>query len=66
MNTQNVVTADLTLGEQRYSGAAARLAFFDELERRLRQLPGLTAIALSDSLPTGRAGAHDAIFCIKT
>lgn len=51
MNTQNVVTADLTLGEQRYSDAAARLAFFDELERRLKQLPGLTAIALSDSLP---------------
>ena len=43
MNTQNVVTAELTLGQQRYPQAGQRLAFFEE--------PGIAAVALSDSLP---------------
>ena len=51
MNTQNVVTAELTLGQQKYPQAAQRLAFFEELERRLKQLPGMNSVALSDSLP---------------
>jgi predicted permease len=51
MNTQNVVTAELTLGQQRYPQPAQRLAFFEELERRVKQLPGVAAVALSDSLP---------------
>jgi putative ABC transport system permease protein len=51
MNTQHVVTAELTLGRQRYSQVAQQLGFFEELERRLKQLPGLASVALSDSLP---------------
>jgi putative ABC transport system permease protein len=51
MNTQNVVTADITLGLQKYSRPEQRLAFFEELERRLNQLPGMSVAALSDSLP---------------
>jgi putative ABC transport system permease protein len=51
MNTENVVTAQITLGQQKYSGAAQRLAFFEELERRVKQLPGIATVALSDSLP---------------
>jgi predicted permease len=51
MNTQNVVTAEITLGQQRYASADQRLAFFEQLENRLKQLPGLSAVALSDSLP---------------
>jgi putative ABC transport system permease protein len=51
MNTENVVTAQITLGQQKYSGAAERLAFFEELERRMKQLPGIATVALSDSLP---------------
>ena len=50
MNTQHVVSAELTLG-QRYPQAAQRLAFFEQLERRLKQLPGIAAVALGDSLP---------------
>jgi len=50
MNTQNVVTAELTLGQQ-YSQPTQRLAFFEELERRVKQLPGVAAVALTDSLP---------------
>jgi putative ABC transport system permease protein len=51
LNTQNVVTAEITLGQQRYSSATARLAFFEQLEKKLKELPGATAVALSDSLP---------------
>jgi predicted permease len=51
MDTQNVVTAELTLGQQKYSSPAERLAFFEGLERGLRRVPGVAATALSDSLP---------------
>ena len=51
MNTQNVTTAELTLGQQKYSQPAQRLAFFEQLESRVKQLPGISALALSDSLP---------------
>ena len=51
MNTQNVVTAQITLGQQQYSTAAAQLAFFEQLEQKLEQEPGLNSVALSDSLP---------------
>jgi putative ABC transport system permease protein len=51
INTQNVVTAEITLGQQKYSSAASRLAFSEQLEKKLNELPGITAAALSDSLP---------------
>jgi putative ABC transport system permease protein len=51
INTQNVVTAEITMGQQRYSSAASRLAFSEQLEKKLKELPGITAAALSDSLP---------------
>ena len=51
MNTQNVVTAQISLGQQKYASALQRLAFFEELERRLEALPGMSAVAISDSLP---------------
>jgi putative ABC transport system permease protein len=51
MNTQNVVTAQITLGQQKYSTAAAQLAFFEQLEQKLKEEPGLSSVALSDSLP---------------
>jgi len=51
MNTANIVAAQITLGQQKYSGAAERLRFFEELERRLKELPGFASVALSDSLP---------------
>jgi putative ABC transport system permease protein len=51
INIQNVVTAEITLGQQRYSTAASRLAFSEQLEKKLKELPGITAVALTDSLP---------------
>lgn len=51
INAENVVTAQVTLGQQKYSSAAARLAFFQQLENNLKTQPGVSAVALSDSLP---------------
>jgi predicted permease len=51
MNTQNVLVAKLSLGQRKYPDAARQLAFFEALERGVKQLPGVSAAALSDSLP---------------
>jgi predicted permease len=51
INTQNVVTAQITLGQQKYPAAKQKLAFFEDLERRLAVLPGISSVALTDSLP---------------
>ena len=51
INVDNVVTAEFTLGQQKYSQAAQRLAFFEGVERKIKELPGVSSAALSDSLP---------------
>ena len=51
LETNHVVTATFSLGRERYSDPARQLAFFDELQRRLRALPGVEAAAISDTLP---------------
>jgi len=47
----HVVTAEFILGRQRYSGDLRQLQFFDDLESRLRAVPGATSFTISDSLP---------------
>jgi predicted permease len=47
----HVLTAKLALGRQRYGKREEQVAFFAELERRLASLPGVTAAAISNSLP---------------
>jgi predicted permease len=51
MRTDSVLTAAITLGQKSYSEPVRQLAFFEELETRLSRLPGVTALALSDSVP---------------
>jgi len=51
MNTENIVTAEISLGQSKYPGPPQRLAFYEELERKLKDLPGVSGVALSDSLP---------------
>ncbi len=55
MRTSNVLTASLVLGQQRYSQPAQQQAFFEQLETRLQGLPGVEALAISDSLPPAGA-----------
>jgi predicted permease len=51
MHTTRVLAATITLGENSYAEPARQLAFFEELESRLRRIPGVTQLALSDSTP---------------
>ncbi len=51
MEKESVLTAEIALGEYRYPEAAQQIAFFERLETRLKQIPGVTALALSDTLP---------------
>ena len=60
MDTNSVITAGIDLAEYRYPDSAKQLAFFNELEARLKQMPGVTSLALSDSLPP--SGGRQATF----
>jgi predicted permease len=51
VRAERVFTASVTLGEKAYSEPSRRVAFFEQLEARLRQIPGLTEVAVSSSLP---------------
>jgi putative ABC transport system permease protein len=51
VDSEHIITADFTLGLQRYSQVARQFQFFEELETRARAIPGVTAAAISDTLP---------------
>jgi putative ABC transport system permease protein len=51
IETASIVTARLSLGQQSYPTQQSQMAFFQHLEARLRQLPGVKALALSDAIP---------------
>jgi predicted permease len=51
MDAKSVITAGIDLAEYRYPDSAKQLAFFAQVEARLKQMPGVTALALSDTLP---------------
>ena len=51
-----VATASAVLSPPRYRTAADRYAFVEQLESRLRQLPGVSAAAVADELPPLTAG----------
>jgi putative ABC transport system permease protein len=61
MEKDSVVTAEIALGAYRYPEATQQIAFFDRLQARLRQLPGVTSLALSDTLPPS-GGMRSTIF----
>ena len=51
MDTQHVIAAKIDLVEYRYPDATRQLAFFNQVETRLKHAPGITRLALSDTLP---------------
>lgn len=61
MNDENVLTATISLGQTAYPTVERQSAFFEQLERSLRWSPGVTAVAMSDSLPPG-GYHHDQIY----
>jgi len=54
--TDTVFTARLGLFEADYPDAAARARFFEELQRRLRTIPGGEAVTITSNLPSSGAG----------
>jgi putative ABC transport system permease protein len=56
MDSSGVITATVSLNPRLYADMSRRENFFNSIEQRLRQLPGVSAFALSDSLPpSGRS-----------
>jgi putative ABC transport system permease protein len=53
MQTQSLLTTSITLGRNSYPSKERQMAFFQEVEARLRQLPGTGVVAFSDTLPPG-------------
>jgi predicted permease len=56
IQTHSVHTATVALGRERYGTPAQQMQFFSQAQAALRRLPGVNAVAISDSLPP--AGAH--------
>ncbi len=53
MQTNHVLTAQLVLPSGRYTKPEERVAFFNQVEQEMGQIPGVRAFGLSDSLPPG-------------
>ena len=51
IDAQSVMSAQIALAQYRYPDSQRQVAFFDQLETRLSQMPGVTAIGISDTLP---------------
>ena len=62
IRTRHVITATVTLGRKSYSESARRQAFFAELEARLRRIPGIEEVAVSDSLPPTGDTTHSMLY----
>jgi predicted permease len=56
-----VLTGAVSLPEARYADDAARRRFTTEALRRVRTLPGVTAVGATDSLPLGNSASASAI-----
>jgi len=54
-----LLTMLISPGNTKYSDARAGLAFYDEVLRRGRRIPGVESAALTDSLPPDRQGDAD-------
>lgn len=57
MRAENVVTASITLGQHDYPTRESQFQFFDGLKTRLAFGPGVSAVAVTDSLPPAKG--HD-------
>ncbi len=56
---RQVLTLLISPGNRKYSDARTGLAFYDEVLRRARAVPGVEAAAVSDGLPPDRQGDAD-------
>ncbi len=52
MQTRHILTVNVSLSDQ-YRTGQKRMEFYQQAEQAMRRLPGVTAVALSDSVPPG-------------
>ena len=52
-DSAGVLTANVTLSGQRYADVTPRTQLFEQLEERLRAIPGVRAVAMTTDLPIG-------------
>jgi predicted permease len=60
IHTDHLVTATVHFSRQSYPNGTGRMQFVNRVEERLKQIPGVNAVAVSDSLPPGGL-EHDRI-----
>lgn len=63
IETRGVLVAEISLPRYRYSTAQKQMEFFQQAETAVRRLPGVTAAAVSDTLPPGGTH-HDQIYSV--
>ncbi|HEX4945241.1 MAG TPA: ABC transporter permease, partial [Blastocatellia bacterium] len=56
-NYENVLTMGVQLPQAKYTEVPQRVAFFAELERRLKALPGVEAVGFVSHLPLGQSNS---------
>ena len=63
MQTHGVLTVGISLNREKYATPQSQMTFFTEAEASLRRLPGVSHVAISDTVPP--AGYHhDQIFSV--
>ncbi|MCM2257544.1 MAG: ABC transporter permease [Vicinamibacteria bacterium] len=63
--SDNVVTARLSLDWTKYTDGPSRLAFHERLLMKLRELPGVTAVAVSQAVPLNQTFQFDGRFRVE-
>jgi predicted permease len=61
IHTNALVTATAHFGRQRYANDARKVQFVDELQSHLAEIPGVSTVTISDSVPPG-GFEHDHIY----
>ncbi len=51
-DSSNLLTMNISLPQARYSGKSEMIAFFDDLLRRVREVPGVRTAAVASALPS--------------
>ncbi len=62
MRAEGAMTVSVSLGRASYADATRRLAFFGELEQRLRSVPGVQQVGLANSLPPANTLAGSMLY----
>jgi putative ABC transport system permease protein len=63
MDSHGVLTAAISLNRERYATPQLQMRFFNRVEEAMRRLPGVSEVAIADSMPPG-GYQHDQIFSI--